>query len=212
MRIALLLGSTRVEGPPTHLGQRVGFFLTNVIRARGHECDVIDPVVEDLPMLRRPHFTYRKAPQDLENLSIRLKAADAYVMCTPEYNHAPSPALLNILNHFGASIFSFKPSAIATYSAGQWGGCRAAHGLRPVLSELGCLPVSAMVHMPRAQDAFDPDGLPLGDKDRWASYTGRTLSQLEWWGEAAKHQHSISDPHQTSPVLRSSPSQRNAPQ
>ena len=36
------------------------------------------------------------------------------------------------------------------YFQGQWGGTRAAAGLRPVLSELGCLPVSAMVHVPSA--------------------------------------------------------------
>merc|ERR1739842_289582 len=31
-----------------------------------------------------------------------------------------SPALLNILNHFGSSVFSYKPSAIVGYSMGQW--------------------------------------------------------------------------------------------
>ncbi len=52
----------------------------------------------------------------------RLKSADAYVMCTPEYSLAPSAALFNLLSHFGSSVFGFKPSAIASYSAGQWGG------------------------------------------------------------------------------------------
>jgi chromate reductase len=34
---------------------------------------------------------------------------------------------------------------IVTYSGGQWGGTRAAVALRSTLSELGCLPVSAMM-------------------------------------------------------------------
>lgn len=34
----------------------------------------------------------------------------------------------------GSSIFSLKPSAIVSYSAGQWGGTRAAMALRPILS------------------------------------------------------------------------------
>ena len=92
-----------------------------VLRARAHDVDIVDPVTEDLPLLRRPHFTYGTAPPNLEELALRLRNADAYVMCTPEYNHAPSPALLNTLNHFGSSIFSFKPSLIVSYSAGQWG-------------------------------------------------------------------------------------------
>jgi hypothetical protein len=68
------------------------------------------------------HFAYPqgRAPQQLEDLAVLIKAADAFVMVTPEYNHAPSPALLNTLNHFGSSLFSFKPSAIVSYSQGQW--------------------------------------------------------------------------------------------
>ena len=71
-----------------------------------------------------------KAPGPLDEMADRLRTADAYVACTSEYNHAPSPALLNTLNHFGSSLFSFKPSCIVSYSAGQWGGTRAAHALR----------------------------------------------------------------------------------
>lgn len=90
--------------------------------------------------------------------------------CVPqEYNHAPAPALLETLNHFGGSSFAFKPSCIVSYSAGQWGGTRAAVGLRPVLSELGCLPVSAMIHIPNAGKLFKQDG-SLTDpaaQERW---------------------------------------------
>ena len=67
-------------------------------------------------------------------------------------------------------------------------GTRAAHALRPTLSELGCLPVSAMLHLPRAQEVFEDDGSLAVEADaaRWASYAARGVSQLEWWGEAAK--------------------------
>ena len=38
------------------------------------------------------------------------------------------------------------------------------------------------------QDAIDADGAPTGGAEeakRWSTYTGRSLSQLEWWaGEA----------------------------
>jgi hypothetical protein len=46
------------------------------------------------------------------------------------------------MNYFGASIYGKKPSGIATYSAGPWGGSRCGVALRAFLSELGCLPVS----------------------------------------------------------------------
>ncbi|EOD35847.1 hypothetical protein EMIHUDRAFT_362861 [Emiliania huxleyi CCMP1516] len=134
-------------------------------------------------------------------------------MVTPEYNHAPSPALVNILNHFGSSVFSFKPSAIVSYSQGQWGGCRAAVGLRPILSELGCLPVSAMVHVPRAHQVLDETGTPTGgakEAERWHGYAHRTWSQLQWWGTAAKLHKQSNDPFAASPAFLSDPAQRNA--
>ena len=125
-----------------------------------------------------------------------------------------SPALANLLNHFGASLYSYKPSAIVTYSAGQWGGTRAAVNMRTFLSELGCLPVSAMVHVPKAHTVFDESGKftqEVGDTDRWIGYFGRTLNQLFWWAEAAKKQREALDPRTLAKDFKAAPSQRNAP-
>jgi len=217
LHFAIVLGLTRTAGPPfpANLGARVGEFVAKAILNRGHSVDIINPIVEDLPLLQKPQFAYASgdSPAVLNSLAMRLTDAHGYVMITPEYNHSPSPALLNLLNHFGSSIFSFKPSAIVSYSAGQWGGTRAAHSLRPVLSELGCLPVSAMIHVPKAQEAFSAEGLVLHEKEaeRWDSYAGRTLSQLKWWAEAAKEQRAHVNPYGESPPLRKTPAQRNAP-
>lgn len=101
LRIGLILGSTRTEGPPypAPLGKRIGKFLSSELSSRGHDVFVVDPSIEQLESLRKPHFAYRKAdvPWPLDDLATKFANADAYVMCTPEYNHAPSPALLNIL-------------------------------------------------------------------------------------------------------------------
>ena len=178
---------------------------------------LLDPRELGLPLLEKPTFCYAPSqiPPQLAQIQDTLQGADTYVMVTPEYNHAPSPALLNLLNHFGSTVFSYKPSAIVTYSAGQWGGTRAAIALRPILSELGCLPVSAMVHIPAAQDVLQDDGTIAGggrEREKWEAYADRCLSQLVWWGQAAQRQREEVDPFQASPGLTSHPSQRNAPQ
>ena len=104
-----------------------------------------------------------------------------------------------------------------TYSAGQWGGARAGVALRTTLSELGCLPVSAMIHIPKAQIVLDRDGninttsKDSNDSEQWQKYCGRCFSQLEWWAEAAKRHREISDPFDESPVFAKTPDQRNAP-
>ena len=214
--IAVITGTTRIEGPPRPiLGPRVASFIARNLERRGNKVTVIDPRETQLPLLQKPQFAYSKSqqPSELDELNKILISADAYVTVTPEYNHSPSPALLNILNHFGSSTFSFKPSAIVSYSAGQWGGTRAAAALRPFLSELGCLPVSAMVHFPQAHDILSEDGTltdPL-QQEKWQSYLDRCFSQLEWWGTAAKKERNVVDPFESSPSFQSSPSQRNAP-
>jgi hypothetical protein len=115
LNIALLLGSTRTAGPPfpAPLGCRVGLHLARELTARGHILTVVDPRLEPFELLQKPHFAYQKRdvtaagsaprpgsgslPAHLVDIAEKLMQADAYVMCTPEYNHAPSPALLNIL-------------------------------------------------------------------------------------------------------------------
>ena len=133
-------------------------------------------------------------------------------MVSPEYNHSMSPALADLLNHFGSSLFSYKPSAIVTYSAGQWGGARAGVAMRTFLSELGCLPVSAMIQIPKAQEVLDENGAFLEDEDaeKWHGYFDRTFAQLNWWGRAAQHQRSIKD-DSLPQAFKKDPSQRNAP-
>lgn len=153
----------------------------------------------------------KTVPDDLEALAGKIEQADGYVMVSPEYNHSMSPALSHLLNHFGASLFAFKPSAIVTYSMGQWGGARAAVSMRAFLSELGCLPVSAMIHIPKAQEALNEDGQFAQEQERWESYFGRTLGQLTWWAEAAKAHKAKQDPTTLSPAFNKSPAQRNAP-
>ena len=212
LNIAVLSGSTRIEGPPNPInGPRVANFVIRSLRDRGNNVTYID--CKEYPLLEKPEFCYARSsvPTKLEQTHAILKDSDAYICITPEYNHAPSPGLVNVLNHFGSSIFSFKPSAIVSYSAGQWGGTRAAIGLRPILSELGCLPVSAMIHLPHVQDILNEDGVVMNDVEKWESYCSRTYSQLEWWAVASSNHKLISDPFAESTPFRSSPTERNAP-
>ncbi|AVI63881.1 NADPH-dependent FMN reductase [Halomonas sp. GFAJ-1] len=212
----IFLGSTRTSTPPApaRLGERVAKACERLLSSLPDTtAEIIDPLTLSLPAAFKPHFAYAKkeVPDDLEALAGKIEQADGYVMISPEYNHSMSPALSHLLNHFGASLFAFKPSAIVTYSMGQWGGARAAVGMRTFLSELGCLPVSAMIHIPKAQEALNDDGQFAQEQERWESYFGRTLGQLTWWADAAKAHKAEQDPKTLSPAFKQSPAQRNAP-
>ncbi|TLF52539.1 NAD(P)H-dependent oxidoreductase [Halomonas urmiana] len=212
----VFLGTVRDSTPPApaRLGLRVARACVQLLEDDGATVELIDPLDVDLGEIFKPHFAYPKSkvPEVLDALAEKIAAADGYVMVSPEYNHSMSPALAHLLNHFGSSLYAFKPSAIVTYSAGQWGGARAAVNLRTFLAELGCLPVSAMIHMPKAQEALDEDGRFREDPERWAGYFGRTLGQLGWWAEAAARHRNIRAPSEVSPAFQRAPDQRNAPE
>lgn len=216
MNILVFLGSERDSTPPrpARLGARVALACRDHLARSGSDVTVIDPLEVSLPSPFKPHFSYAegKAPDALEALAQQIADADGYVMVSPEYNHSMSPALAHLLNHFGSTLYSYKPSVIVTYSAGQWGGTRAAVNMRCFLSELGCLPVSAMIHVPKAQEVFTAAGEYEKEVDGagWDGYLDRAFTQLVWWAEAAQRQRAegaVSAPE----GFRRDPSQRNAP-
>lgn len=220
MKLLVFLGSVRKSSPPKpeRLGERVARACVHYIEQTldGVDVEIIDPLDYQLDQVFKPHFSYHQkdVPHDLQSLAEKIEQADGYVMVSPEYNHSMSPALANLLNHFGASLYAYKPSAIVTYSAGQWGGARAAVNMRTYLGELGCLPVSAMIHVPKAQEVFDENGKfadSVEDPHRWTEYLGRTLKQLWWWSQATIKQRKYCDPKKLAEDFKKDPSQRNAP-
>jgi len=117
LNIAVITGTTRTGSPYPIIGPRVASFVKEKLEERGNVVTaIINP--SDFSLLEQPEFAYSRrdnVPKKLKDYKKLLLEADAYVCVTPEYNHAPSPGLVNALNHFGSSIFSFKPSAIVRY-------------------------------------------------------------------------------------------------
>lgn len=102
LSILIFEGSTR-EG---RMGPRVAQFCENGLRARGHEVHRVDPRGLNLSGDSfKAHFFYKRgqAPEPLDHVADLVRTADAFVMCSPEYNHCFSPALADTLNHFGAT-------------------------------------------------------------------------------------------------------------
>lgn len=219
MKFLVFLGSVRDSTPPkpARLGERVAKACISCLQSRydEHQFELIDALDFSFDDVFKPHFAYAKSqvPKDLEALANKIKVSDGYIMISPEYNHSMSPALSHLLNHFGSSLFSYKPSAIVTYSAGQWGGMRAAMGMRTFLSELGCLSVSSMIHIPKAQEVFTADGSMHvnQEQDAWFNYFTQTFNQLMWWAEATHQQRKLVNPLSVGTTFKNSPSERDAP-
>jgi hypothetical protein len=64
---------------------------------------------------------------------------------------------------------------------------RCAVAARPFLSELGCIPVSALCGFPCATDLFNEDGSPKDPEARMLKQLPKMMSQLEWTAVAMKN-------------------------
>src|SRR5688500_16122109 len=158
LNIVLLYGSVRRE----RQGIRAARFVDVRLKARGHAVTFVDAMEVQLPLLDRMYKDYAKgeAPEVLERLATLYRAADAFVIVTGEYNHGMPPALSILLDHF-LEEYCLRPSAIVSYSGGQFGGVRTAVHLQAILCELGMPSISSTFPVPRVQSAFDFDGTEL---------------------------------------------------
>ena len=88
-----------------------------------------------------------------------------------------------MLDHFLEEYF-WKPSAIVSYSAGSFGGVRAAVALRAMLAEMGMSSIPSVFPVPHVQSAFDEQGAPTDPQtsDRVAKF----LDEFEWYATALR--------------------------
>mmetsp|Transcript_47488 Transcript_47488/g.74201 ORF Transcript_47488/g.74201 Transcript_47488/m.74201 type:complete len:229 (+) Transcript_47488:60-746(+) len=209
LKTVVFMGSARdIQAPwggDARLGDRVLNHVKKVLQSREskmgeetvkHEFTVYDPLevfnkdtgalASSGAELRTPHFFFGagKAPAAMDAMRDKIKEADCYLIVTAEYNHTLPPALTSMMGHFGGSNYALKPSAVVTYSVGPWGGGRAAMAARPMLSELGCLPVSKLTCFPTVSEIFNEDGTPKDESHRMLKQLPAMLCELEWMGIA----------------------------
>ena len=121
------------------------------------------------------------APAVLEELATLYRRADGFMIVTAEYNQSVPPALKNLLDHFLEEYF-WRPSAIMSYSAGRYGGVRAAVTLRTVLGELGMPSVPSILAIPSIGKALSDEG---GANEPWIDRSAaRFLDEFTWYAEA----------------------------
>ncbi len=181
--ISIIYGSVRSE----RQGILAAKYLEKKVKKRGLKTFLIDPLEYNLPFLDKMYKEYVKgeAPAQLEQLANIFNQTDGFLIVSGEYNHSIPPALKNILDHF-QSEYLFKPSAIACYSAGIFGGVRAAVHLRAILGELGMPSISSMLPFITIGELFNDDLTPKNNIVE--KTTARFLDEFEWYIEALKKQ------------------------
>ncbi len=190
--ILLFYGSYRAD----RQGIRLADYLLGAFAARGALPELIDAKAVGLPMLDRMYKEYPKgaAPAKLETLAERIRAADAFVFVTGEYNWGVQPGLKNLTDHF-LEEWAWRPAAIASYSAGRFAGVRAALAWRGILAEMGMVVISDSLAVGGIGQALSPAGVPQGEGGAaLARAFPRFADDLAWWTQAARHQRARAKP------------------
>jgi NAD(P)H-dependent FMN reductase len=191
-RILVLYGSYRSD----RMGIRLADFIVSQLRARGHDVELIDAKAVGLPMLDRMYKEYKpgSAPAAMEELATKIKAADAFVFVTGEYNWGMQPGLKNLTDHFLEEWF-WRPAAIASYSAGRISGARSSFTWHGTLSEMGMIVISSTLAVGPIAQTLDDKGEPIGEPGATLKKAfPRFADDLAWWTEAARAQRAKKQP------------------
>lgn len=191
-RILVLYGSYRSD----RLGIRLADFLVRGFNAHGAEAELIDAKAVGLPMLDRMYKEHPKgtAPEAMETLAGKIRAADGFVFVTGEYNWGQQPGLKNLTDHFLEEWF-WRPAAIASYSFGRLAGAHAAVPWHGTLCEMGMVVVSSTLPVGQISQTLDADAQPTGDGGHaLVRAFPRFADDLLWWAEAARAQRERKPP------------------
>ncbi|MEJ0024407.1 MAG: NAD(P)H-dependent oxidoreductase [Rhizomicrobium sp.] len=190
--ILVFYGSYRSD----RIGIRLAKFVVDGFAARGETVALIDAKAVGLPILDRMYKEHPKgqAPAAMETLAQKIRAADAFVFVTGEYNWGVQPGLKNLTDHFLEEWF-WRPAAIASYSPGRLGGARVNSTWHGILSEMGMVVVSSTLTVGTLTQVLDAEGKPMGEAGAVQHKAfARFADDLAWWAEAAKAQRAKAKP------------------
>jgi NAD(P)H-dependent FMN reductase len=191
-RILVFYGSYRSD----RKGIRLADYLVAQLKARGDDAELIDAKAVGLPILDRMYKEYPKgqAPPALEALAGKIKAADAFVFVTGEYNWGVQPGLKNLTDHFLEEWY-WRPCAIASYSFGRLAGTRSSYAWHNTLNEMGMVVISSTLTVGGIQATLDEHAQPIGEGgEALAKGFVRFADDLRWWTEAALAQKAVKAP------------------
>jgi len=184
LRVLVFHGSLRTES----LNGRLAALAARTIEGRGNEVDLGAMSDFDCPSYDPDVEHEQGVPAGAESLCRRLKAADAFVIASPEYN-ASMPGLVKNAIDWTSRIrpqpFNGMQGLLMSASPSMAGGNRGLWSLRIPLEHLGARVYPDMFSLAQAHEAFADAGRLANDvlQKRFDETIGCFLDLVE----AAKH-------------------------
>jgi NAD(P)H-dependent FMN reductase len=181
LRIKVIVGSTRAN----RFSEKPAKWIFDLAKKRSDlDVELLD--LSDYPL---PFFEEAMPPglakDQYENPIVvrwrdKIREADGFIICSPEYNHGYPAVLKNALDY---TYFSWARKAVAFVSWGGAGGARGVEQLRLVAIELDMVPTRWAVHIPNPWFIKDISEI---DTDQNRNSAGSLLDHLTWWAGALK--------------------------
>lgn len=184
LRLRVIAGSARTGS----LNLRLASAAAALAREAGAQVDGFDLRALQLPVYDGDLEAAEGVPDSTLRLLDAIRAADALLIVTPEYNGFPTPLLVNAFDWLsrlgpagerpaGLAVTANKPVALLSASPGPLGGLRSMNFLRQYLQmAFAMIVVPQQFALVRAHEAFDDQGA-LKD-ERAARSVGGVLSAL----------------------------------
>ena len=165
---------------------RAGSYNAAALRAAVDLCPD-DAEIEVLSIAGLPGFNQddeANPPAQVAEMKAKIRAADAILFVTPEYNYSIPGVLKNAIDWasrpYGDSAWNGKPAAIMGASVGAIATARAQYHLRQIMVFLNMFPVNQPeVMIGHAQDKFDEAG-NLTDESTREHIRKQLVALIDW--------------------------------
>lgn len=177
--LMVVLVSTR----PGRAGEPIAKWALAQAQAHGKlHASLVDLRQEALPLYdetKHPRFgQYEHA--HTQRWAAKVRAADAFLFVTPEYNFGMPPSLLNALTFLGPE-WAYKPAAFVSYG-GVSAGTRSVQAAKSVLTTLKVMPIPEAVSVPFFTQWIKDDVFAPSDVQEKAAVV--MLDELTRWTTA----------------------------
>lgn len=178
----LVLSSSIRNGRKSH---RVAQYIYNTINGSSkHMCIMADLLEYDFPIFRERLKFMPDAPTNLLKLSEDIKASDAVIIVSPEYNASMPASLKNVIDVFNDE-WRMKPIGLCGVSGGAFGGSQVLQAMQLALHKVGAWVVPASFQVPFVDKAFDENSQPA-DPEGTLKRFQMFMDKLEWCIQASK--------------------------
>lgn len=181
-KILVIPGSARTGS----VNKKLAAFAAEKARSLGADVTLLDLNDYPAPVYHGDEEAESGLPGTMRALKAEIRAHDAMIVVTPEYNGHIPPLLINAFDWVSraegedkANPFDGKLAAIMAASPGGLGGARVIGRLRAFLSDLGAMPIPGFASVPGAFQAFNADGALTNERS--AAQVDSLVSKLVGW-------------------------------